>query len=62
MKGPKWIMFLDELSAFRPIYTVQFLPMIVACDFYSTRCLRHGKIINDFHDVKLPVATIVIRF
>ena len=46
----------------RPIYTVRFLLMIVACDFYSARCSRHGKIVYDFHDIKLPVATIVVGF
>ena len=46
----------------RPICTVRFLLMIVACDFYSVRCSRHGKIVYDFHDIKLPVATIVIGF
>ena len=33
------------------IYTVQFLLTIIACDFYSARCLRHGKIVYDFHDI-----------
>ena len=46
----------------RPIYTVRFLLTIVACDFYSARCSRHGKIVYDFHDIKLPVATIVVGF
>ena len=32
----------------------------VACDFYSARCSRHGKIVYNFHDIKLPVATIVV--
>ena len=31
-------------------------------DFYSARCSHHGKIIYDFHDIKLPVATIVAGF
>ena len=46
----------------RPIYTVRFLLTIVACDFCSARCSRHGKIAYDFHDIKLPVATIVVGF
>ena len=46
----------------RPIYTVRFLLTIVVCDFYSARCSRHGKIVYDFHDVKLHVATIVLGF
>ena len=46
----------------RPIYTVRFLLTIVACDFYRARCSRHGKIVYDFHDIKLPVATIVLGF
>ena len=46
----------------RPIYTVRFLLTIVACDFCSARCSRHGKIVYDFHDIKLPVATIVVEF
>ena len=48
--------------ALRPIYTVRFLLTIVACDFYSGHCARHGKIVYDFHDIKLPVATIVVGF
>ena len=44
----------------RPIYTVRFLLTIVACDFCSARCSRHGKIVYDFYDIKLPVATIVV--
>ena len=35
---------------------------IVACDFYSARCSRHEKIVYNFHDIKLPVATIVVGF
>ena len=50
------------LVPLRPIYTVRFLLTIVACDFCSTRCLRHEKIVYDFHDIKLPVATIVVGF
>ena len=46
----------------RPIYTVRFLLTIVVCDFYSARCSRHGKIVYDFHDIKLHVATIVVGF
>ena len=46
----------------RPIYTVRFLLTIVACDFYSAHCSRHGKIVYDFHDIKLLVATIVVGF
>ena len=46
----------------RPIYTVRFLLTIVACDFCSARCSRHEKIVYDFHDIKLPVATIVVGF
>ena len=49
----------------RPIYRVRFLLTIVACDFWdfcSGRCSRHGKIVYDFHDIKLPVATIVVGF
>ena len=49
-------------EALRPIYTVRFLLTIVACDFCSARCSRHGKIVYDFHDIKLPVATIVVGF
>ena len=30
--------------------------------FYSARCLRHAKIVYNFHDIKLPVATIVVGF
>ena len=41
---------------------VQFLLTIDACDFYSARCSRHGKNGYDFHDIKLPVATIVVGF
>ena len=46
----------------RPIYTVRFLLTIVACDFCSARCSRHGKIVYDFYDIKLPVATVVVGF
>ena len=46
----------------RPIYTVRFLLTIVACDFCSARYWRHGKIVYDFYDIKLPVATIVVGF
>ena len=46
----------------RPIYTIRFLLTIVACDFCGARCLRHGKIVYNFHDIKLPVATIVVGF
>ena len=46
----------------RPIYTVRFLLAIVACDFCSPCCSRHGKIVYDFYDIKLPVATIVVGF
>ena len=46
----------------RPIYTVRFLLTIVACDFCSARCSRHGKIVYDSHDIKLPVATIDVGF
>ena len=49
-------------SPLRPIYTVRFLLTIVACDFCSARCSRHGKIVYDFYDIKLPVATIVVGF
>ena len=45
-----------DQSLLKPIYT------IVACDFYSARYSCHGKIICNFHDIKLPVATIVIEF
>ena len=45
-----------------PIYTVRFLLTIVACDFYSERCSRHGKIIYNFLNIKLHVATIVVGF
>ena len=48
--------------ALRPIYTVRFLLTIVACDFCSARCSRHEKIVYDFHDIKLSVATIVVGF
>ena len=41
---------------------VRFLLTIVACNFDSVRCLRHGKAVYDFHDIKLPVATIVVGF
>ena len=41
---------------------VRFSLTIVACDFCSARCSRHGKIVYDFHDIKLPVATIVVGF
>ena len=34
----------------------------VACDFCRARCLRHGNIVYDFHDIKLPVATIAVGF
>ena len=50
------------IAHLRPIYTVRFLLTIVACDFCSARCSRHGKIVYDFHDIKLPVATIVVGF
>ena len=30
--------------------------------FYSARCSRYGKIVYDFHDIKLPTATIVVGF
>ena len=46
----------------RPIYTVRFLLTIVACDFCSAGCSRHGKIVYDFYDIRLPVATIVVEF
>ena len=46
----------------RPIYTVRYLLTIVACDFCSARCSRHEKIVYDFHDIKLPVAMIVVGF
>ena len=35
--------------------------MIVACDFYSTHCSCRGKIVYNFHDIKLPLATIVVK-
>ena len=41
---------------------VRFLLSIVACDFCSARSSRHGKIVYDFYDIKLPVATIVVGF
>ena len=50
------------VNLLRPIYTVRCLLTIVACDFYSARCSRHGKIVCDFHDIKLPVATTVVGF
>ena len=37
----------------RPIYTVRFLLTIVACDFYSARCSRHGKIVYNFYDIQI---------
>ena len=47
----------------RPIYTVRFLLAIVACDFFCRmRFSRHGKIVYDFYDIELPVATIVVGF
>ena len=58
---------LDLLSA-TPRATLKadlhgtILLTIVACDFYSARCSCHGKIAYDFHDIKLPVATIVVGF
>ena len=52
-----WVMV-----TYRPIYTVRFFLTIVACDFCSARCSRHGKIVYDFYDIKLPVATIVVGF
>ena len=51
-----------ELHPLKLIYTVQFLLTIVACDFYSSRGSHRGKIVYDFHNIKLPVATIVIGF
>ena len=54
--------FHGTMHLLRPIYTVRFLLTIVACDFCSARCSRHGKIVYDFHDTKLPVATIVVGF
>ena len=51
-----------RMTLLRPIYTVRFLLTIVACDFCSARCSRHEKIAYDFHDIKLPVATIVVGF
>ena len=45
-----------------PIYTVPFLLTIVPCDLYSAHCSRPGKTVSNFHDIKLPVATIVVRF
>ena len=60
--GAGMLAVLQTLVPLRPIYTVRFLPTIVACDFYSARCSRHGKIVYNFHDIKLPVATIVVRF
>ena len=51
-----------DVSVLRLIYTVRFWLMVVACDFYSARCLRHGKIVYDFHDIELPVAKIVVGF
>ena len=57
----KWVpVGFNELL--RLIYTLRFLLTIVACDFYRARCSRHGKIVYDFHDIKLPVATIVVGF
>ena len=53
---------LRNLGLLRPIYKVRFLLTIVTCDFCSARCSRHGKIVYDFHDIKLPVATIVVGF
>ena len=53
---------VGEGGGLRPIYTVRFLLTIVACDFCSARCSRHEKIVYDFHDIKLPVATIVVGF
>ena len=54
--------FAIALVVLRPIYTVRFLLTNVACDFCRMRCSRHGKIVYDFHDIKLPVATIVVGF
>ena len=54
--------FFFAVFSLRPIYTVRFLLKIVACNFHSARCSRHGKIVYDFHDIKLPVATIVVGF
>ena len=55
-----WVARVVQVTV--PIYTVRFLLTIVACDFCSARCSRHGKIVYDFHDIKLPVATIVVGF
>ena len=51
-----------EGGLLRPIYTIRFLLTIVACDFCSAHCSRHEKIAYDFHDINLPVATIVLGF
>ena len=39
---------------------VLFLITIVMCDLYSMRCLPHGKIVYNFHDVNLHVAMIIV--
>ena len=57
--GTNWKIEKASSSFLRPIYTVRYLLRIVACDFCSARCSRHGKIVYDLHDIKLPVATIV---
>ena len=58
----EWHIMVNFPAQLRPIYTVRFLLTIVACDFCSARCSRHEKIVYDFHDIKLPVATIVVGF
>ena len=56
-KSAKFIMF-----SLRPIYTVRLFLTIVARYGNSARYSRHGKIVYNFHDIKLPVATIVLSF
>ena len=52
------------VNVLRPIYIVQYLLMIVKGNFYwvCSFTLHHGIIVYKFHDIKLPVATIVIGF
>ena len=41
----------------RPIYTVRFLPTITAHNITCGHCLRHGKILYNFHHLTFSVAT-----
>ena len=56
------VMHQSQLKA--NLHSTIFAYNLIACNFNSTRCSRHGKIVYNFHNIKLPVhvATIVVGF